>query len=58
MGKPMKSRILGIVLALCMVGAMYAAFPVSAEVHYTGSVVTTDNAGVAKTTFFRGTLCT
>lgn len=54
MGKPMKSRILGIVLALCMLGAVFAAFPVSGAVHYTGSVVTTDNAGAPKTTFFRG----
>ena len=54
MGKPMKSRILGIVLALSLLGAILAAFPVNAAVNYTGSVVTTDSTGVAKTTFFRG----
>ena len=50
----MKSRILGIVLALGLLGAIFAAFPVNAAVYYTGSVVTTDGTGAAKTTFFRG----
>ena len=54
MGKPMKSRILGIVLALSLLGTVFAAFPVNAAVNYTGSVVTTDNLGAPKSTYFYG----
>ena len=50
----MKSRILGIVLALGMMGAVFAAFPVNAAVDYTGSVKTTDNAGAPKSMYFLG----
>ena len=54
MGKPMKSRILGIVLALSLLAGVFAALPVKAAVDYTGSVVTTDNLGAAKNTYFFG----
>jgi len=54
MGKPMKSRILGIVLALSLLAMLIPAVSTSAAVNYTGSVVTTDNAGNAKDIFFRG----
>jgi len=50
----MKSRILGIVLALCLLAAMFAALPVKAAEYYTGSVATTDGGNVTKTSFFRG----
>ena len=54
MGKPMKSKVLGIVLALGLLGTVFAAFPVNAAVDYTGSVVTTDNLGAPKSTYFYG----
>jgi hypothetical protein len=54
MGKPMKSRILSTALALSLLGTVFFAFPVNASVIYTGSVVTTDDAGLAKDTFFVG----
>jgi hypothetical protein len=54
MGKPMKSRILGIVLALSLLAMVFPAVSTHAAVYYTGSVVTTDNAGTAKDLFFRG----
>ena len=54
MGKPMKSRILSTALALSLLATVFFAFPVNAAVTYTGSVVTTDNAGLPKDTFFAG----
>lgn len=54
MGKPMRNRILSIVLALSMLVTGAYALTVSASVTYTGSVITTDNAGVPKDMFFRG----
>jgi hypothetical protein len=54
MGKPMKSRILSIALALSMLVTATYALTVSASVTYTGSVTTTDNAGLPKDMFFRG----
>lgn len=54
MGKPMRSRILGIVLALSLLAVVFPALNTSAAVHYTGSVVTTDNTGAPKDLFFRG----
>src|SRR5512136_1119670 len=54
MGKPMKSRILSTALALSLLATVFFAFPVNASVTYTGSVQTTDNAGLPKDTFFVG----
>ncbi|MCX6658458.1 MAG: hypothetical protein NTY62_07230, partial [Euryarchaeota archaeon] len=54
MGKPMKSRILSIALALSMLAVVFAALPTSAQVDYTGSVRTTDDAGNLKDTFIQG----
>ena len=50
----MKSRILGIVLALSLLACVFPALSTSAAVDYTGSVVSTDNAGAPKDLFFRG----
>ncbi len=54
MGKPMKNRILGIVLALCLIAVAFAAVPTNAAVYYTGSVQTTDDSGDAKDVYFSG----
>jgi Alpha-2-macroglobulin bait region domain len=56
MGKPMKNRILSIALALSMLVVAAAAINVNASVTYTGSVITTDNAGTPKDTFYQGEL--
>ena len=50
----MKNRILSIALALSLLVVVFAAVPTHAAVDYTGSVKTTDNAGVAKSTFVQG----
>ena len=54
MGKPMKSRILSIVLAMSMVAALFAALPTRGAVYYTGTVITTDDSGIPKTEFIQG----
>jgi hypothetical protein len=54
MGKPMKNRILGIVLALCLMAVAFAAVPTSAEIYYTGSVQTTDDTGDLQDAYYRG----
>ena len=54
MGKPMRNRILSIALALSLLAAVFVALSTSAAMPYTGSVKTTDNAGIAKDLFFRG----
>jgi len=54
MGKPMKSRILSIALALSMLAVVFAALPMSAQVDYTGSVKTTDDTGNLKDTYIQG----
>jgi hypothetical protein len=54
MGKPMKSRILSIVLALSMLVTAAYALNASASVTYTGSVTTTDDNGVRTDMYFRG----
>jgi hypothetical protein len=54
MGKPMKSRILSIVLALSLIAVLFAAIPTKAAITYTGTVMTTDHAGTAKTDFIQG----
>ncbi len=54
MGKPMKNRILGIVLALCLLAVAFVAVPTNAAVYYTGSVQTTDDAGESQDMYYRG----
>jgi hypothetical protein len=54
MGKPMRNRILSIVLALSMLVTAAYALNASASVTYTGSVTTTDVGGVPTDMFFRG----
>jgi hypothetical protein len=50
----MRSRILCIALASSLLAVAFAAVSTSAAVDFTGSVMTTDNAGAAKSLFFRG----
>jgi plastocyanin len=50
----MKNRILSIALAFGMLAMAFAAVPTHGAIDYTGSVKTTDNAGVAKSTFVQG----
>ncbi|HUS78573.1 MAG TPA: hypothetical protein VM050_07920, partial [Patescibacteria group bacterium] len=54
MGYPMKGKFLSIAIALSMLAVVFVAVPSQAAVYYTGSVVTTDNAGDLTDTFFRG----
>ncbi len=54
MGKPMKSRILSIVLAMSMIAGLVAALPTRGAVDYTGTVITTDDSGIPKTEFIQG----
>jgi len=54
MGKPMKSRILSIVLALSMIAVLFAALPTRGAVYYTGTVISTDSSGIPKTDFLQG----
>ena len=54
MGKPMKSRILSIVLAISMIAVLFAALPTRGDVTYTGTVITTDSSGIPKTDFLQG----
>ena len=50
----MKCRILSIVLALSLIAVLFAAIPTKAAIDYTGTVMTTDDAGTAKTDFTQG----
>ena len=50
----MKSRILSIALALCMIAVVFTALPTKAAVYYTGTVQTTDDAGTPMDVYFRG----
>lgn len=50
----MRNRILAIVMALSMIAVLFAALPTKAAVPYTGTVMTTDSSGVAKTEFIQG----
>ena len=50
----MKNRILSIALALSLLAVVFAALPTGAQVDYTGSVKTTDDAGILKDTYIRG----
>jgi len=54
MGRPMKSRILSIALALSLFATVFVALSTSAAIPYTGSLKTTDSTGAAKDLFFRG----
>lgn len=54
MGKPMKNRILGIVLALCLLAVAFVAVPTDAAIYYTGSVQTTDDTGDSQDMYYRG----
>ncbi len=54
MGKPMKSRILSIALAISMIAVLFAALPTRGAVTYTGTVITTDSSGIPKTSFLQG----
>jgi hypothetical protein len=56
MGRPMKSRILSIALALSMLAVAFCALPTGASVWYTGSVQTTDSAGNPVDAFIQGDL--
>ena len=53
MGKPMRNRILSIVLAISMIAVVFAALPTRAAVDLTGSVTTTDLTGHVKSVFVR-----
>lgn len=50
----MKSKILSIAFALCMLSVVFTALPGEAAVYYTGTVQTTDSDGESKDVFFRG----
>jgi len=50
----MKSRILSIALALSLLAAIFVALPAKSAIDYTGSVRTTDDDGIAKSTFIQG----
>ncbi len=50
----MKSKILSIALALCMIAIVFTALPTKAAVYYTGTVQTTDDAGTPMDVYFRG----
>lgn len=54
MGKPMKSRILTIVLALSLLATVFVALPTKAAYDYTGSVVTTNDTGDPKYAYIQG----
>ena len=54
MGKPMKNRILTIALALSLLATVFVAIPTTAAYDYTGSLVTTDDDGVLKSTYVQG----
>ncbi len=56
MGRPMKNRILSVVLAISMIAVVFAAVPVGAEVNDTGLVIATDSANGPKNVFIRGEL--
>jgi hypothetical protein len=50
----MKNRILTIALALSLLATVFVAFPTTAAYDYTGSLVTTDDDGVLKSTYVQG----
>jgi len=50
----MKSKILSIALALCMIAVVFTALPTKAAVYYTGTVQTMDDAGTPMDVYFRG----
>lgn len=50
----MKSKILSVAFALCMLSVVFTALPGEAAVYYTGTVQTTDIDGDSKDVFFRG----
>ncbi|MGB2825605.1 MAG: hypothetical protein WBC49_03090, partial [Thermoplasmata archaeon] len=56
MGKPMKSRILSVAIALSMLAVALTIVPQDADaaVYYTGTVQTTDDEGTPQDVFFRG----
>ncbi|MCJ7490322.1 MAG: hypothetical protein MUO87_09335, partial [Thermoplasmata archaeon] len=56
MGKPMKSRILSVAIALSMLAVALTIVPQDADaaVYYTGTVQTTDDEGTHQDVFFRG----
>lgn len=54
MGKPMKSRILTIALALSLLATVFVAFPTKAGYEYTGSVATTNDTGAPKYVYIQG----
>jgi hypothetical protein len=55
-GKPMKSRILCVAVALSLIAVVFVAVPKPADaaIYYTGTVQTTDDEGDPKDVFFRG----
>jgi hypothetical protein len=55
-GKPMKSRILSVAVALSLIAVVFVAIPKPADaaIYYTGTVQTTDDAGDPQDVFFRG----
>ncbi len=54
MGKPMRSRILTIALALSLLATAFVAFPTTAAYDYTGSVATTNDTGAPKYVYIQG----
>ncbi|MEW5748698.1 MAG: hypothetical protein AB1793_07970 [Candidatus Thermoplasmatota archaeon] len=50
----MKGKILSLALALCMIAVVFTALPTKGAVYYTGTVQTTDDAGLPMDVFFRG----
>jgi len=54
MGKPMRSRILTIALALSLLATAFVAFSTAATYEYTGSVATTDDTGAPKYAYIQG----
>ena len=50
----MKNRILTIALALSLLATVFVAIPTTAAYDYTGSLVTTDDDGVLKSTYVQG----